>query len=122
MNKKDSTKFILKRLFSFYIKKHYSKLFFAIFCMVLVSAATAINAWLMQPVLDDIFIKKNEALIFIIPFSRDLNNQDPPGPSLLLFRRKEKEGCGGVSAGCQVAFFFRSWFRRNRLGGRTAQR
>ncbi len=67
MNKKDSTKFILKRLFSFYIKKHYSKLFFAIFCMVLVSAATAINAWLMQPVLDDIFIKKNEALIFIIP-------------------------------------------------------
>ena len=61
MNKKDSTKFILKRLFSFYIKKHYSKLFFAIFCMVLVSAATAINAWLMQPVLDDIFIKKNGA-------------------------------------------------------------
>ena len=35
--------------------------------MVLVAAATATNAWLMQPVLDDIFIKKNKDLIIIIP-------------------------------------------------------
>ncbi len=35
--------------------------------MILVAAATATNAWLMQPVLDDIFIKKNKDLIIIIP-------------------------------------------------------
>tara|TARA_E500000075_G_scaffold51307_1_gene46133 strand:- start:538 stop:2208 length:1671 start_codon:yes stop_codon:yes gene_type:complete len=35
--------------------------------MIIVSATTAINAWMMQPVLDDIFIKKDERLILIIP-------------------------------------------------------
>ena len=36
--------------------------------MILVlSASTAINAWMMQPVLDDIFINKNEKLMLIIP-------------------------------------------------------
>ena len=28
--------------------------------MILVSASTAINAWMMQPVLDDIFIKMSK--------------------------------------------------------------
>ena len=35
--------------------------------MTLVAAATALNAWMMQPVLDDIFINKDKSLIFIIP-------------------------------------------------------
>ena len=35
--------------------------------MALIAAATAGNAWLMQPVLDEIFINKNQKLIFIIP-------------------------------------------------------
>ena len=48
-------------------KKHRIKLFFSIICMIVVAATTATNAWLMQPVLDDIFIKKNATLLFIIP-------------------------------------------------------
>ena len=67
MNENFSTKKMLKRLFSTYVKKHYIKIFISIVCMVLVAAATATNAWLMQPVLDDIFIKKNKDLIIIIP-------------------------------------------------------
>ena len=67
MNENFSTKKILKRLFNTYVKKHYIKIFISIVCMVLVAAATATNAWLMQPVLDDIFIKKNKDLIIIIP-------------------------------------------------------
>ncbi len=67
MNENISTKQILKRLFRSYIKKHYVKILISIFCMILVAAATATNAWLMQPVLDDIFIKKNKDLIIIIP-------------------------------------------------------
>ena len=69
MNESISTKKILKRLFKTYVKKHYTKIFISIVCMVLVAAATAINAWLMQPVLDDIFIKKNKDLIIIIPIA-----------------------------------------------------
>ena len=67
MNENFSTKKILKRLFDSYVKKHYIKIFISIVCMVLVAATTATNAWLMQPVLDDIFIKKNKDLIIIIP-------------------------------------------------------
>ncbi len=67
MNVKVSTKKILTRLFNSYVKKHYIKIFISVFCMVLVAATTATNAWLMQPVLDDIFIKKNKDLIIIIP-------------------------------------------------------
>jgi subfamily B ATP-binding cassette protein MsbA len=37
--------------------------------MIIVSATTALNAWMMQPVLDDIFIDKNESLILIIPLA-----------------------------------------------------
>ena len=67
MNTQVSTKQILKRLFNSYIKKHYIKIFISIICMVIVAAATATNAWLMQPVLDDIFINKNKDYIIIIP-------------------------------------------------------
>ena len=57
---------LLKRLFSNYVKKHQFKLTISIFCMVIVAASTAINAWMMQPVLDEIFINKNQKLIILI--------------------------------------------------------
>ena len=37
--------------------------------MIIVSATTATNAWMMQPVLDDIFINKDESLLMIIPLA-----------------------------------------------------
>ena len=67
MSQNNSTRKILLRIFDNYIKKHSQKLFFSIICMVIVSATTAINAWMMQPVLDDIFINKDESLLIIIP-------------------------------------------------------
>ena len=67
-NNKNTSK-LLKRLFSDYVKKHYSKLIISIFCMIIVAAATALNAWMMQPVLDEIFINKNQTLIIIIPIA-----------------------------------------------------
>ena len=60
---------LLKRLFSNYVKKHQVKLIISIFCMIIVAASTAINAWMMQPVLDEIFINKNQKLIIIIPIA-----------------------------------------------------
>ncbi len=69
MNQNNSTAKIVQRLFNEYIKKHTFKLVISVFCMTLVAAATAINAWMMQPVLDEIFINKNQKLIIIIPLA-----------------------------------------------------
>ena len=64
---KETTKHLLKRLVRNYVKKHFSKLFLAFLCMVIVASATAINAWMMQPVLDDIFLNKNLEMLMILP-------------------------------------------------------
>ena len=37
--------------------------------MILVAGATAINAWMMQPVLDDIFLKKDKEMLIILPIA-----------------------------------------------------
>ncbi len=58
---------LLKRLFIGYVLKHKIKLTVSIICMIIVAASTALNAWMMQPVLDEIFINKNQTLIIIIP-------------------------------------------------------
>ena len=66
---KSSTKYLLKRLIKNYVKKHFKKLFLALFCMIIVSAATAIHAWMMQPVLDDIFLNKNASMLLVLPIA-----------------------------------------------------
>ena len=58
---------LLQRLFKNYVRKHNLKLVISIFCMIIVAGATALNAWMMQPVLDEIFINKNKTLILLIP-------------------------------------------------------
>ena len=69
MNQNSSNYYILSRIFENYVKKNSRKLIISIICMIIVSATTALNAWMMQPVLDDIFIDKNESLILIIPLA-----------------------------------------------------
>ena len=69
MNQNNSTRSILLRIFNNYIKKHSQKIFISIVCMIVVSATTATNAWMMQPVLDEIFINKDESLLMIIPIA-----------------------------------------------------
>lgn len=39
----------------------------AVLCMIIVAVTTAANAWMMQPVLDDIFLKKDGDMLMIIP-------------------------------------------------------
>ncbi len=64
---KFSGMYLLKRLLFEYIKPHRKRIFFAVLCMILVAAATATNAWMMQPVLDQIFLNKDRHMLFIIP-------------------------------------------------------
>ncbi len=58
---------LLKRLIRDYVAKHLAKLLLAFVCMALVAATTAAHAWMMQPVLDDIFLKQDQEMLVLIP-------------------------------------------------------
>ncbi len=58
----------LKEYLPYY--KHYKKeIFLAIIGMLLVSVSTALIAYLIKPVLDKIFIQKNEKMLYILPIA-----------------------------------------------------
>jgi subfamily B ATP-binding cassette protein MsbA len=62
-----NTAYLVKRLGRQYITGHTRALIFAVICMLLVAGATAANAWMMQPVLDDVFLKKDAKMLFFVP-------------------------------------------------------
>ena len=49
------------------IRNNWLKLLCAMGCMLLVAATTATTAFLVKPVLDDIFLKKSAAMLKLIP-------------------------------------------------------
>ncbi|MCH2037395.1 MAG: ABC transporter ATP-binding protein/permease [Rickettsiales bacterium] len=63
----DSSYYLVSRLLSNYIKPYTFKIVVAVFCMIIVAITTAANAWTMQPVLDDIFLKKDGDMLMLIP-------------------------------------------------------
>lgn len=65
---KDS-KLLLKRLYHEYLSPFKGRMLFAALLMGMVAACTAANAWLMQPILDDIFLNKNRDMLYIIPLA-----------------------------------------------------
>lgn len=65
--------YILSRLFREHVKSQAASIMFAVLCMLIIAASTALNAWLMQPVLDDIFMKKKMALLYPISIAIILN-------------------------------------------------
>ena len=58
---------ILKRLFKDYTKYHLRKILLAIIFSILVAASTSATAWLLDPAIEKIFLKKDQTLIYIIP-------------------------------------------------------
>ena len=58
---------IIKRLYSDYTKKHLNKIIFAVIFSILVAGSTSATAWLLDPAIEKIFIKKDQSLIFVIP-------------------------------------------------------
>jgi subfamily B ATP-binding cassette protein MsbA len=60
---------IIKRLLRGYILKYRGKLLLAISCMVVVASCTALNAWMIQPALDQIFIEKDRRMLMLIPLA-----------------------------------------------------
>ncbi len=72
-NKYDSTWYLAKRLFLEYIKPLSRRFSLAILCMVIIAITTAASAWLIQPVLDDIFVTKKKGMLYIVPLAVLIN-------------------------------------------------
>jgi ATP-binding cassette, subfamily B, bacterial MsbA len=62
----NTTYALMARLMRESIRPYLAWIGFALICMALVAAATAASAWLMKPVINDVFFEKNEALLWTI--------------------------------------------------------
>jgi len=60
---------LMKRLLKHYVSQEKGTVFFAVICMLLAAGAVATNAWLLQPVLDDVFLKRDADMLRIIPLA-----------------------------------------------------
>ncbi|MBI4715004.1 MAG: lipid A export permease/ATP-binding protein MsbA [Nitrospirae bacterium] len=60
---------ILYRRLLQYVRPYSARFFSAVLCTLAVSGLTAAAAWLVQPVLDDIFIRKEKGMLFLLPFA-----------------------------------------------------
>ena len=58
---------LVKRLIKEHVRPYFGKMLIAAICMAIVAATTATNAWLMQPVLDEVFLNKNTQLLLLVP-------------------------------------------------------
>jgi ATP-binding cassette, subfamily B, bacterial MsbA len=64
-----TTKELVNRLLVTYLRPHSRKMWIAAACMMVVAIAGALNAWLLQPVLDEVFLNKNMLLLWVIPLA-----------------------------------------------------
>ena len=62
-----STRLLLLRLVRDHVRPHLGRLLLAGFCMVLAAGSTAGLAYLMEPVLDQIFLEKDRTLLVVVP-------------------------------------------------------
>ena len=53
-------KSILRRLFNEYVKKHLKKIFLALLLSIIVAGSTSAIAWLLDPAVKKIFMKKTQ--------------------------------------------------------------
>lgn len=59
---------LIRRFFP-YFKDYIPQFAFSIIGMIFASIGTAVSAYLVKPVLDDIFINKNESLLYVLPYA-----------------------------------------------------
>lgn len=64
-----SSQSLILRLWRDYVSHHKGKIAGAAICMIAASAATAANAWLLQPALDYIFVNKDQTMLYLIPLA-----------------------------------------------------
>ena len=67
--KPTSSASLVARIVRDYVRHHLAKVGMAVLCMIVVAATTATTAWLMQPVLDQIFLEKDRSMLTIVPIA-----------------------------------------------------
>ena len=58
---------LLRRLVVEHVRPHAKRLAAAVLCMAFAAAATAASAWLMEPVLDDVFVRQDRTMLYVVP-------------------------------------------------------
>ncbi len=58
---------LLGRLIADHVRPHIGRLAAATACMAFAAAATAASAWLMEPVLDDVFVRQDRTMLYVVP-------------------------------------------------------
>jgi ATP-binding cassette, subfamily B, bacterial MsbA len=61
-----STNVLMRRLLRESVRPYLKLFLFALFFMALVAAATAASAWLMKPVVNDVFVDQNRDLLWLV--------------------------------------------------------
>ena len=51
------------------MKPYIGRLFLAGFCMAIAAGATAALAYLMEPVLDEVFINQDQSMLILVPIA-----------------------------------------------------
>ena len=65
----DASMPLLRRLVGVYVRPYFGRLSLAVICMAATAAMTAANAWLMQPMLDDVFLKRDAEMLMLVPLA-----------------------------------------------------
>ena len=65
----NSTPALMRRLWRENIRHYSGWIILALFCMALMAAATAFSAWLMEPVVNEVFIGENRDLLWPLGFA-----------------------------------------------------
>ncbi len=60
---------IIKRLYKDYINRYLKKIFIALFFSIVIAGSTAAIAWLLDPAIKEIFVKKNKEFMLLIPIA-----------------------------------------------------
>jgi subfamily B ATP-binding cassette protein MsbA len=68
-DKYESGLYLLSRLFREHVAFETRSILIAIACMLIVASCTSVSAYLLKPVLDDIFLNKNERMLYLIPLA-----------------------------------------------------
>ncbi len=65
----DKKQSVTSRIIFQYLMSHKLKIILALFMMVISAAATGLHAWLVRPALDEVLIKGNKEMLFLIPIA-----------------------------------------------------
>ncbi|MGA0392720.1 MAG: ABC transporter ATP-binding protein, partial [Rhodospirillales bacterium] len=61
-----SSAILMRRLIRDSVRPYFGRLGFAVIAMAIMAGATALSAWLMEPVVNDVFIRKDQTMLWLV--------------------------------------------------------